>query len=46
MPHRSDSAADAAGLQRLGLCIAGVKQLSASHGERLMPWRSDHAERR
>ena len=33
MPQRSTSAADAAGLERLGLCIAGVKQPSASCGE-------------
>ena len=33
MPHRSDSAAGAASLQRLGLCIAGLKQPSARRVE-------------
>jgi hypothetical protein len=33
MPQRSDSAADAAGRQRLGLCIGGLKQPSARCGE-------------
>ena len=29
----SNSAADAAGLEQLGLCVAGVKQPSAHRGE-------------
>ena len=33
MRHRSDSAADAGSLERLGLCIAGLKQPSAGHRE-------------
>ena len=33
MLHRSDSAADAASLERLGLCIAGLKQPSARRVE-------------
>jgi hypothetical protein len=33
MPQRSDSAADAAGLERLGLWIVGLKQQSAGRGE-------------
>jgi hypothetical protein len=31
--YRSSSAADASGLERLGSCIAGVKQPSARRGE-------------
>ena len=33
MLHRSDSAAGAASLQRVGLCIAGLKQPSARRVE-------------
>ena len=33
MPHGSDSAADAGGVEELGFCIAGLKQPSASRGE-------------
>ena len=33
MRYRSDSAADAGSLERLGLCIAGLKQPSAGHRE-------------
>ena len=32
MPQRSDRAADAAGLERLGLCIVGLMQQSAGRG--------------
>ena len=33
MLYRSNSAANAAGLERLGLCIAGPKHSSAGRGE-------------
>jgi len=33
MLQRSNSAADAAGLERLGLCIVGLKQPSASRDQ-------------
>lgn len=33
MPHRSDSAAGTVSLQRLGFCIAGLKQPSARRVE-------------
>lgn len=39
MPQRSNSAADAAGLKRLGLCIARVKQPSAGGGETTAAYR-------
>ena len=35
--EKSNSATDAAGLERLGLCIVGLKQPSARHSETTEP---------